>query len=281
MTGPADSSIRAIQHWTAEALGLPAHAVLRCIQPLEDGSIVVGSDFGLTCVEGSLAHPISFPKGSRREARDVLSMALLGGHLHVATARGVYLWKEDILEGRGLPPDGAGGFDDLFAVHDHHGRLIRAWRTHLEGGEGPPGVQCLSSTPEGELYAGTTDGQLVHVNHGTIQRFELEGHSAPVRHLEWCQEALWIAAAGALHRWDQQAWSSQDGEPVALCADSQDRLWLLAAEQLHVIEAGERRLAVSDLRRPWCLAATDSTLWVGARGGLYGLSFSEIGSQTR
>ena len=241
---------------------------------------MLGCDHGLVRVGEETSAVLAFPDGSRREARDVLSMALLGEVLHVATQRGIYTLTDGVLDGRGLPPDGAGGFDDLRAIHVHQGRLLKAWRTQLEGGEGPPDIQCFANASTGQVFAGTRDGLLVEVDGGPVRQFNDGVHEAPIRHLAWSQGALWVAAAGGLHRMGEGKWTAQAQEPLALCTDPRDRLWALFGESLAVAETGWPTPVQVRLSRPWCIAATDAALWIGARGALYRLSFSPRGSQT-
>ncbi len=241
---------------------------------------MLGCDHGLVRLGEDTSAVLSFPDGTRREARDVLSMALLGDVLHVATHRGIYTLTEGVLDGRGLPPDGVGGFDDLRAIHAHQGRLLKAWRTKLEGGKGPGDIQCFVSAPAGRLFGGTRDGLLVEVDGGPLRQFHDGAHEAPIRHLAWSQGALWVAAAGGLHRMKEGNWTAQAQEPLALCTDPRDRLWVLIGESLAVAESDWPARVKVRLSRPWCLAASDEALWVGARGALYRLSFSSRGSQT-
>jgi hypothetical protein len=93
----------------------------------------------------------------------------------------------------------------------------------------------------------------------------------PIRHLAHARGALWVAALGALHRFDGASWSTipEAPEPTALAVDAAGRLWALAAGALHVVvgPVGHERLrrVPIALERPWSLAATRGSLWIGGR----------------
>ncbi|MEE2750250.1 MAG: hypothetical protein VX519_02370 [Myxococcota bacterium] len=262
-------------------MGLPVHAVVRCVQPVAEDQVVLGSDHGLVLLSDTAATPVPFPKGSRKEARDVLSLAWHNNTLHIATSRGQYTWDlKSPLNGRGLPKDGSGGFDDLRALYSTGNRLLKAWRTHTEGGAGPADVLCFTQDDQENVFVGTSDGVLAQLDGPELERYRTNGHTAPVRHLAWCQETLWIAAGGALHRHTTTTRDSRPGEPLALCTDDQDRLWAIERNRLAVGYGDWPSPLGVELERPWCLAASETALWVGARGGLYRFYFSEFASQT-
>lgn len=263
-----------LQRFTAEGLGLPAHATLRALQCLPDGRMAVGSDYGMVLIAGDAVQPFPFPKGARREMRGVTSLAVFGGALHASTERGYFSWPyRGVAAGKGFPQDGAGGFDDLRAVFGAPNALLKGWRTHLEGGEGPG--ECISFCVgwQQRVFAGTLDGHLHEVNVGPVRRFESEGRGRPVRQLSMGAGHLWAAAAERLWRWDGVQWEAGGSEPYALTSDGKDRLWALAEGGLWCSQTGvfPERIPLS-LERPWQLTADRDRLWVGCRGSLVVLS---------
>lgn len=257
------------QHWSAEQLGQPAHATFRALLPIP-GGLALGTDYGLVLWRDQRFEPFPFPVGARREMRAVNDLALHDGTLWVATERGQFSWPfSGTAAGKGFPQDGAGGFDDLRALHAAPGRLLRAWRTHLDGGAGPPEGLSFCTAWQDRVFMGTRDGLLHHVDGDLIRRFELRGKGRPVRHLAYACGHVWAAAAEALWRWDGSTWTSTPGEPVAMAVDARDRLWTLAQGRLWCSAYGDWPVRVDvDLQRPWQLAAIDDTLWVGRRGGV-------------
>ena len=248
---------------------------------MKDGSIVAGSDHGIVLLSDDSIFPAPFPQGSRKEARDVLSLAWHQETLHIATSRGQYTWElEGPVTGRGLPKDGVGGFDDLRCIYSAGDRLLKGWRTHLEGGQGPPEALCFARDDQDRVYVGTSSGLLTELNGSELEQYRRDGHASPVRHLAWCQNALWIAAAGALHKRTPAGQDSRPREPLALCSDHLNRLWSIEGNQLAVGQGDWPTPIPVSLERPWCLAASQDALWVGARGGIYRFYFSELGSHT-
>ncbi len=269
--------------WTTDALGDTPVATVRCILPLgTDDDVALGSDYGLTLVRGGAFRPFPWPAGARREGRRVEAMAVHAGRLHVATSVARASWD---LRGNGTvavqrhPADAEEGFDELQALLAVEGRLVEGWRTRTVGAAGPRDVLSLATTPGGVVYAGTRQGG-IHV-------LDLSGFAAtwpsepvrvfadhkprPIRHLAHAGGALWVAALGALHRFDGASWSTVAGasEPTALAVDAQGRLWALAEGALHVVtgtgtRARMRRVALP-LERPWSLGATREALWIGGR----------------
>ena len=212
--------------------------------------------------------PFPFPKGARRENRDVVSIAEVDGQVHVASMKGRFVWPfRGEASGRGHPQDGAGGFDDLRALHAGPQGLLAGWRTHLEGGSGPG--ECIAfATWRGRVYAGSIDGHLVEVDGPAIRRFESGGKGRPIRYMAAAHDRLWLAVDGRHHRWDGETWASDAIEPYALHA-AQGRLWALARGGLWCSDAGDwpRRIDL-DLVRPWSLGSRDDELWIGLKGGL-------------
>ncbi|MCB9761231.1 MAG: hypothetical protein H6739_15425 [Alphaproteobacteria bacterium] len=251
------------------ALGLPDHATVRCLLPLPDGGLALGSDYGLTLWREGQLTPFPFPQGARRESRRVEAMAVFDGTLHVGTQTSFYTWPfHGEAAGRGRPRDGAGGYDDLRALFATPDRLLQGWRTHLEGGEGPPECLCFAAGWGGAVFAGTLDGALWQVDGAEVRRFERDGRGRPVRHLAFAHGALWVAAAGGLHRWDGAAWQTRGGEPYALHADPGGTLWALEAGRLwRSTDGGWPRPLPLRFARPWALGSTPGRLWIGRKGG--------------
>ncbi|MCB9742479.1 MAG: hypothetical protein H6740_07770 [Alphaproteobacteria bacterium] len=259
-----------LQRWSAEAMGLPAPATVRCLLHLAPtGDLALGSDYGMVLWRDGHFLPFPFPDGARRESRRVEAMAVHEGALHVATATSSYTWPfHGQAAGRGRPSDGRGGFDDLRALHSSGGRLLRGWRTHIEGAEGPPECISFATAWAGRVFAGTLDGRLWELDVGEVRRFERGGRPRPVRHLAFFDDALWVAAAGQLHRFDGQTWTSREGEPTALHVDLEGTLWALEAGRLWRAERGGwPRAAELHLGRPWALGSEPGALWIGLKGG--------------
>lgn len=263
--------LRSAGRWSASELGFPAHATFRVLQALPQGGLAAGCDYGMALYQGGRWRPFPFPQGARREMRAILDAAWLDGTLHLVSERGSFQWSpgDAQAQGRGLPKDGAGGYDDLRAVHAAPSGLLRAWRSHLEGAEGPP--ECLSFVTgwQQRVFAGTRDGQLWELGVGPIRSFEREGKGRPVRHLSMGAGHLWAAAAGALWRWDGSTWTRREGEPYALTTDPRERLWSLERGALWCSELGDPPTPIDwPLERPWQLCASEDRLWIGRRGGI-------------
>jgi hypothetical protein len=256
------------RHGAAE-LGLPEHAMVRCILPLPTGDVALGSDYDLTLWRAGRFMAFPFPQGARRESRRVESMAVHDGVLHIATMRSRFEWPfRGQAAGKGHPLDGAGGFDDLRAVFSDGARLLMGWRLRLVGAEGPP-ESIAFVTAWGRTFSGTIDGQLWEIDGEKVRDFVAMGKGRPVRHLGFAFDQLWACAAGALHRWDGETWARRDKEPYALHTDARGRLWLLAEGGLWVSEDGGWPHPVKlTLDRPWALGSTDRRLWIGCKGGV-------------
>lgn len=261
--------MRILQSWSSEQLGQPPHATFRALLPIP-GGVALGSDYGLVLWRDGAFSPFPFPKGARREMRAVTDLALHDGSLWVATERGHFEWPfSGIAAGKGFPQDGTGGFDDLRALHAAPGRLLMAWRTHLDGGDGPPEGMSFCTAWQDRVFMGTRDGRLHHIDAGPIRTFEHAGKGRPVRHLAYACGHVWAAAAAALWRWDGTTWDATPGEPVAMAVDARDRLWTLGQGRLWCSPFGDWPEPVAvPLQRPWQLTAVDDTLWVGRRGGV-------------
>lgn len=262
----------AVESWPAADVGEEAVATFRCFCAVP-GGVAIGSDYGLTLWRQGRFEPFPWPRGARREARRVEAMAVLGGVLHVATSQSLVTW-----DFRGEPrvkkhgPDEEEGYDDLNALLVVDDRLHAGWRTHYEGGDGPPDVIALAADPSGVVYAGTRDGEL-HVVDGSapgapVRRFA-DHRPRPVRHLAWADGALWVGAAGRLSRFDGVEWGESEGEPGALGVDPEGRLWMLREEALHLVWQGEPRPVPLPVERPWALGFSPGRLWVGGVGRLW------------
>lgn len=261
--------MQTVQRWSCEALGLPKHATVRCVASLPDDGLALGADYGLVLRRRGHFLPFPFPRGARRESRRVEAMAAHQGVLHVATMKSLYTWPfKGEAAGRGRPSDGDRGFDDLRALHSGPEGLLKGWRTHLEGGEGPPECISFATAWDGQVFAGTIDGALWQVGKGLVRRFESRGRGRPLRHLAFAHDSLWVACDGALHRWDgQQAWTQREGEPYGLHSDGHGRLWSLAQGRLWVSDDGEQTRPMSlKLSRPWALGSNSEGLWIGCLG---------------
>lgn len=250
--------MRATQRWTSSQLGLPAHATFRCLLELPDGGLAAGSDYGLVLRQRGTWAPFPFPRGARREARRVESLALHEGSLVVVSARNQYVWPfSGTARGTGFPRDAYKADIELRAVFSHpDGRLLRAWRTHLDGGEGPG--EIISFATDGErVYGGTLDGRLVQVDGDELRRFE-----GPVRHLAW-HGGLHVAADGGHHVLEGGTWRTTPGEPYGLHAHRGS----LYALRRGALWRDGRRLPI-ELQRPWALGSAGAELAVGEVGRL-------------
>ena len=250
--------MKALRRWTASQLALPAHATFRCLLSLGGDDLAVGSDYGLVLYRDRSWAPFPFPRGARREARRVESLALHDGALVVVSARNQYVWPfSGTARGTGFPRDAYKADVELRAVFAHpDGRLLRGWRTHLEGGEGPG--ELISFTTDGtRVFGGTLDGRLVQVDGAELRRFE-----GPVRSLAW-PGGLHVAADGAHHLWRDGAWSSTPGEPYALHAHG----GALYSLRRGALWCGGQRLPL-ELQRPWALGSAGRHLAIGEVGRL-------------
>jgi ligand-binding sensor domain-containing protein len=277
---PPPASLGAIERWSTSAIGDHEAATVRAILALPDGTVALGSDYGLTLVRQGAFRPFPWPAGARREARRVETMAHHAGELVIGTSQALF-----IMDARGNvrstrhPADDEGGQDELLALYATSGRLLQGWRTRLVGGRGPRDVLAMAQDPAGNVYAGTRSGEVVVVD-GTPEGASLAciaqlggERRRPVRHLAFARDALWAAAGGACHRFDGAAWTTvADIEPTAMTVDRAGRLWLLADGGLWSVDGplGRETWLPWDVPvdRPWTVAAAEGALWVGGHGQL-------------
>lgn len=257
--------IGAWKRWSTAEIGDVDVATVRSVLPIP-GGVALGSDYGLTLARGERFEPFPWPAGARREARRVEAMALHERVLFVATSQALYEWDfKGPVRSRRHGADKEDGYDDLNALLSANGRLYAGYRTRFEGGAGPEDTLALAEDPTGVVFAGTRDGALHVVDGcGPIRRFG-DHKPRPVRHLAFAEGALWVAAAGALHRFDGASWSTRSPEPTGLAVDPEGRLWALAEGALHVLEGDTLRRVDVPLERPWALAAVPGALWIGGR----------------
>lgn len=262
-TRPAQ--VRDVKGWSTREIGDEAVATVRCVAPIP-GGVALGSDYGLTIGRKDTFTSFPWPLGSRREARRVEAMAVHQGALHVATSQTLYVWDfAGKVSSRRHGPDREDGYDDLNALLSADGRRYAGYRTRFEGGAGPADTIALAAAPGGVIFAGTRDGEVHVVDGGGPIRTFADSKPRPVRHLAFAEGALWVAALGALHRFDGASWSSQGPEPTALTVDAEGRLWAIAEGRLHVLAEGRLRAVDVPLERPWALAAVPGALWIGGR----------------
>lgn len=246
-------------------LGLPETATIRALTPIP-GGLAAGSDMGAALLRDGRWAPFPWPRGARRSPR-VEAMVANAGVLHVATTEAWFELALDIgaVRTRRHPADDDDGRDDVRSLLSVGDRLLAGWRTRFVGGDGPPEAISLASDPDGNIWAGTLHGELWVVDGGLVRTFADAKKGRPIRHLAWAAGALWVAAAGALHRFDGASWSSLPGEPSSLLGDG-DRLWLIrdGAVALHP----DGMLPAFPVERPWCLCMAEGALWIGAPGRL-------------
>ena len=253
-------------------LGQPDVATIRALLALPDGRLAAGTDYGLALFDGTAWQPFPYPRGARREGRSVDAMAVHEGVLHVATPKTRYAWTLDAPQTavHPLPRDDDGGHDDVRSMLASRTGLLMGWRLHLAGAEGLPETLSLTLDPAGHPWGGTRDGRVYVVGHpSTWRRFSAAGKPRPVRYMASAGGCLYVAAAGALHRFDGATWSSRDGESVFLTSDEAGRLWSIRDGRVCVGAGGAwpEPLALP-VERPWCLAFAYESLWVGSVGGL-------------
>lgn len=275
-TRPRPPRLGEVDRWDTAAIGDEAVATVRCLHPLP-GGLALGSDYGLTLWRQERFEPFPWPRGSRREARRVEAMALHQGSLLVATSQALVTWdRQGEPKTRKHGPDQEEGYDDLNALLSVDDRLYQGWRTHFEGGVGPADVLCLAADPHGVVYAGTRSGE-VHVIDGVQPgdtltrpiRALAQRRYQPVRHLAWADGALFVAGGDRLARFDGVAWTEHTGEPTALAADPDGRLWALLDGGLHLWWDGALRPIPVPLERPWSLGFTPGHLWIGGVGRVW------------
>ncbi len=258
--------VGAVSSWTCKEIGDTEVATIRCVAGLPGGAVALGSDYGLTTHKNGVFTPFPWPLGSRREARRVEAMAVHRGHLHVATSQTLYVWDfAGKVNSRRHGPDQEDGYDDLNALLSDGDRLYAGYRTRFEGGVGPADTLSLAADASGVVYAGTRAGEVHVVDGGGPIRTFADHKPRPVRHLAHAEGALWVAALGALHRFDGASWSARGPEPTALSVDPEGRLWALAEGRLHVLSGGELVRVDVALERPWSLVAVPGALWIGGR----------------
>jgi hypothetical protein len=258
--------VRGVESWSTAEIGDSPVATVRCAIPLPGGAVALGSDYGLTLWRDGRFAPFPWPRGSRREARRVETMVVHGGVLHVGTTQTLYTWDfAGAVHSRRHGPDEEDGFDDLDALLSAGDRLYAGYRTRFEGGGGPKDAISLVADPAGVVFAGTRAGELHVVDGGGPLRVFADHKPRPIRHLAFAAGALWVAARGALHRFDGASWSEQAPEPTALAVDPEGRLWAVAEGRLHVLEGETLRPVDVAVERPWSLAALPGAVWVGAR----------------
>lgn len=257
-----------VERFPTADLGDDPGATIRVFTPIP-GGMAIGSDKGLTLHIRGRFEPFPWPLGVRKEARRVEAMAVSGTTLHVATSQALVTWGF-----RGEPtsrkhgPDQEEGHDDLNAMIAAGDRVVLGYRTRLVGGRGPADVLAFAADPTGVVYAGTRAGELHVVDGGGPIRAFVDGKPRPIRHLAWADGALWVAAIGALHRFDGASWTSEPGEPGALATDDHGRLWFIRDGAVFVREStGDRRVEVG-MERPWSLGFTPGSAWVGGVGVL-------------
>jgi hypothetical protein len=257
------------RHFTAADLGLPEHAVFRCFAELPQNAVAVGSDYGLVIFQGDSFKSFPFPKGARREMRDILDLAWDGTCLHIVSAKNAYRWNlEKEIHTLAFPKDGKGGFEELRCVLAGPKGLIEAWRTRwVSQGRSHPAedILCMATDME-RVFFGSRNGQLGVLDGEVLHNFE-----HPIRHLAWAHDRLWIAAAKSF--WTLVPGESpiqiEDREPFGLCTDPHGRLWRLHATGPGYSGHGEVPKALNlQINRPWSIGANKAGLWVGQRGGL-------------
>ncbi len=254
--------------WTTAQIGDDPAATVRCLTAIP-GGLALGSDYGLSLWRRGQFEPFPWPRGSRREARRVEAMTVSGTTLYVATQQALVTWDfRSEPRTRKHGPDQEDGYDDLLALLATEDRLYVGWRTRFEGGIGPADAISLAADPTGVVYAGTRAGELHVVDGGgPIRRFADAGKGRPVRHLAFAEGALWVAAAGALHRFDGASWEEvAGGEPTALGVDDRGRLWAIRDGRVLVLDGGALTPVPFELDRPWCLGFTPGAVWVGGVG---------------
>ena len=192
-------------------------------------------------------------------------MAVHDRHLVVGTSQARFTWDfGQKVTSRKHGADDEDGYDELASLLSVNGTLYAGFRTHFEGGAGPADVIAMTADPNGVIFAGTRDGELHVIGGGLIRTFA-DHKPRPVRHLAFAEGALWVAALGALHRFDGAAWSSREPEPTGFAVDAFGRLWALAEGRLHVWGQGRLEPVDVPLERPWAIGAVPGALWIGGR----------------
>ena len=266
--GPARAAPRPgpARAWSNADLALPADATVRIFAALPDGRIAVGSDMGASIGGPAGFEAFPWPGGSRRSRVEAMTVA--DGVLTLATTEAVFeLPVGGVVKSRRLPPDDDDGRDDVRAMLGVGTRRYVGWRCRFEGGVGPPEALALAAGA-GQIWAGTRDGELHVVDGGGPIRTFGEPKRRPVRHLAFARGALWVAADGALHRFDGASWSRAGTEPTALHTDTDDNLWLVRDGAVWLASDDAMTAFPADVTRPWCLLVHAGSLWIGHPGGL-------------
>jgi hypothetical protein len=257
-----------VNPWSSGELALPDDATVRLVVGVP-GGLALGSDMGASLLLGPpwRAEVVPFPPGSRRSR--VEAMAWHAGTLHLATTEVRFAWDlHGEVRSQRLPSDGHDGRDDVRSMLSVGERLLVGSRCRFEGGAGPPDAIALAADPSGRALAGTLDGRLWAIDGGEIRRFESRGKARPLRHVAWALGAWWIAAGGALWRWDGgSAWDPTPGEPTALLG-TRDALWAVREGRVDVYDGRAWRPAGVAVARPWCLAEAHGHVWIGHVGGV-------------
>jgi hypothetical protein len=253
-------------------LGQPDVATVRVLLALPGDRLAAGTDYGVSVLSDSWS-PATLSRGARREGYRAQALGVRGDQLCVATDTA---WLEIPLDGgpirgRRLPPDGEDGRDDVRCMLAVGGELWVGWRCRFEGASGPPDVLSMAIDPAGFVWLGTLGGGLWIANAGGPVRAFEDVRGRPVRHMTFASDVLWVAAAGALHRFDGATWSRRAGEPTALATGPDWRLAALRDGRVEVDAGDPEGWPVPldlPVTRPWCLAFARGALWVGAPGGL-------------
>lgn len=267
--GPPPGPVRlgTPRRWSNAELTLPDDATPRIFAALPDGRLAVGSDMGASLGGPSGFEAFPWPGGSRRSR--IEAMTSDPSALLLATTEAVFELPHTggPVKSRRLPPDDDDGRDDVRAMSTVADRRYIGWRCRFEGGDGPPEALALAAGA-GVVWAGTRDGALYVIDGGGPVRTFGDPKRRPVRHLAFARGALWVAADGALHRFDGATWSRAGTEPTALYADADDRLWFVRDGAVSVFADDVPAPVDVDVTRPWCLIVHAGSLWVGHPGGL-------------
>ena len=270
--------------------------------PLQPGSLLVGTYTGLFSFQGNTAQPFSAAAGSAPLGRSVRAVNRdeADGKLWVGTSQGLFCVCSD---GRILGPDDAAGRPQapVFALcRDGAGRLCvgtaqglfrqgKSRRGELGGFERVPVLgkvltYCLAPASDGSLWVGTREGAGRLREDTFLPRSELAGQSIICLH-EDRAGMLWAGSSGSgLYRL-----SADDSVPGAavlttaqglvgdlvrdLCEDREGNLWVATTTGLQLLRdvrfttLGTPEGVVSDCI--WAIwGNSTSQLWVGSEGGL-------------
>lgn len=258
-----------LETWSSAEMGDADIATVRCAVAIP-GGVALGSDYGLTLWRGGKFEPFPWPAGARREARRVEAMVVHNNELTVATSQCMVVWNfrsEPVI--RKFRADNEGGWDEVRALFSTREQLYVAWRTGLEGGDGP--AECFAIVEAGGVvYVGTGNGEL-HVVNGALLRKLTEGGRHAIRHLAFADGVLHAAAGGQHHQFDGASWSSSAPEPTAFAVDRWGRLWMLAEGKVFGYGRSGPVAVNAAVERPWCLAAAAGRLWIGGKERVWSL----------